>query len=451
MNDYRKKLSGAAYKKRAAEKSQKEQEALQKTRKLDSFFKEKQIDEKCVHDTNEEYSEKRGSNELRRNSLNDCSKSTENKGERSSYNREYNSVERECDNVCESLTENNSEPTEKYRDSNESLQDSVAANVFKLKQLANTQNRIDGNLTSQLEGEISYWKSILRRVVSATKTLASRGLAFRGSDETLGLPDNGNFLMLIEFLAEFEPFMKDHIRKFGNKGSGRTSYLTKVTYEKFLALMAEALSKTIIEEIKKAKYYSIIVDSTPDVSHVDQLAFVIRYVTDDGDPVERFLLFVKNPRHKGHELADSVVSTLEAFGLKVIDCRGQSYDNASNCSGMYKGLQARIREINGLAIYAPCGAHSLNLVGVHAVESCSEAVLFFNVLQILYNFFTASTQRWEILRSTEKTKSITLASLSTTRWSARDAAVEVLNQYFQDIVEILKTIEKTDTENAITK
>ncbi|XP_033229155.1 zinc finger MYM-type protein 1-like [Belonocnema kinseyi] len=380
MNDYRKKLSGAAYKKRAAEKSQKEQEALQKTRKLDSFFKEKQIDEKCVHDTNEEYSEKRGSNELRRNSLNGCSKSTENKGERSSYNREYNSVERE--------------------------------NVFKLKQLANTQNRIDGNLTSQLEGEISYWKSVLRRVVSATKTFASRGLAFRGSDETLGSPDNGNFLMLIEFLAEFDPFMEDHIRKFGNKGS---------------------------------------VDSTPDVSHVDQLAFVIRFVTDDGDPVERFLLFVKNPGHKGHELADAVVSTMEAFGLKVIDCRGQSYDNASNCSGMYKGLQVRIRGINGLAIYAPCGAHSLNLVGVHAVESCSEAVLFFNVLQTLYNFFTASTHRWEILRSTEKTKSITLASLSTTRWSARDDAVEVLNQYFQDIVEILKTIEKTDTENAITK
>ncbi|XP_033228867.1 zinc finger MYM-type protein 1-like [Belonocnema kinseyi] len=172
-------------------------------------------------------------------------------------------------------------------------------NVFKLKQLANTQNRIDGNLTSQLEGEISYWKSVLRRVVSATKNLSSRGLAFRGSDETLDSPDNGNFLMLIEFLAEFDPFMKDHIRKFGNKGSGRTSYLTKSTYEEFLALMAEALSKTIIEEIKKAKYYSIIVDSTPDVSHVDQLAFVIRYVTDDGDPVERFLLFVKNPGHKG--------------------------------------------------------------------------------------------------------------------------------------------------------
>ncbi|XP_033228866.1 uncharacterized protein LOC117180476 [Belonocnema kinseyi] len=118
---------------------------------------------------------------------------------------------------------------------------------------------------------------------------------------------------------------------------------------------------------------------------------------------------------------------------------------------MYKGLQARIREINGLAIYAPCGVHSLNLVGVHAVESCSGAVLFFNVLQTLYNFFTVSTHRWEILRSTEKTKSITLASLSTTRWSARDDAVEVLNQYFQDIVEILKTIEKTDAENGITK
>ncbi|XP_033228865.1 uncharacterized protein LOC117180475 [Belonocnema kinseyi] len=120
---------------------------------------------------------------------------------------------------------------------------------------------------------------------------------------------------------EFDLFMKDQIRKFGNKGS---------------------------------------VDSTPDVSHVDQLTFVIRYVTDDGTLVECFLLFVKNSRYKRYELADAVVSTLEAFGLKVIDCSGQSYDNATNCSSMYKGLQTRNREINGLAIYAPCGTYALN-------------------------------------------------------------------------------------------
>lgn len=33
----------------------------------------------------------------------------------------------------------------------------------------------------------------------------------------------------------------------------------------------------------------------------------------------------------------------------IMNCRGQSYDNASNMSGIYSGLQARIKTINPLA------------------------------------------------------------------------------------------------------
>ncbi|KAL4143648.1 hypothetical protein QTP88_005959 [Uroleucon formosanum] len=43
--------------------------------------------------------------------------------------------------------------------------------------------------------------------------------------------------------------------------------------------------------------------------------------------------------------------------------RGQTYDNAMNMSGQYSGLQARIKEINPLADYILCLAHSLNLIG----------------------------------------------------------------------------------------
>ncbi|KAG7172178.1 hypothetical protein Hamer_G009519 [Homarus americanus] len=41
--------------------------------------------------------------------------------------------------------------------------------------------------------------------------------------------------------------------------------------------------------------------------------------------------------------------------------RGQSYDNAATMSGIYTGLQARIKAMNPLAYYVPCAGHSLNL------------------------------------------------------------------------------------------
>jgi hypothetical protein len=60
-------------------------------------------------------------------------------------------------------------------------------------------------------------------------------------------------------------------------------------------------------------------------------------------------------------------------------------------AGAYTGLQARVKSINNPAHFVPCAAHSLNLVGTPAAESCFNAVVFFKFLRELY-IFSASTQ-----------------------------------------------------------
>lgn len=88
-------------------------------------------------------------------------------------------------------------------------------------------------------------------------------------------------------------------------------------------------------------------------------------------------------------------------------------------SGIYEGLQAYVKNQNPLAVYIPCTAHSLNLVGVHSVDCCEEAVNFFSFLQMLYNFFSSSTHRWSILINSIEKKNeeslLVLKSLSDTR------------------------------------
>ncbi|XP_044592940.1 uncharacterized protein LOC123270860 [Cotesia glomerata] len=161
-------------------------------------------------------------------------------------------------------------------------------------------------------------------------------------------------------------------------------------------------------------------------------------------------MFIENSGHKAEDLLVAVLSVLEFFYLDLADCRSQSYDNANNVSGIYSSLQARIHEINHLAEHAPCAAHSMNLVGVHAVECAPEAASFFNTVQTLYNFFTASTHRWEVLQSHTE-KRIALKSLSATRWAARYEAVQALNQHFVEIIETLIILEEDIEENAITR
>ncbi|XP_044127177.1 zinc finger MYM-type protein 1-like [Bufo gargarizans] len=320
--------------------------------------------------------------------------------------------------------------------------------VLSLKSRACTLGRIDESLTKQRSDEIQYWRNVLKRVVAAVKALGTRGLAFRGKDDRFGSTHNGNYMMMFEFLSEFDPFIAEHIARYGNAGKGVTSYLSFTTCEQFIQLMADSVTKQIVKEAKAAKYYSISVDSTPDSSHTDQLAFILRYVKEDGLPIERFLHFIPNPGHKSEQLAEVVLTTLKSYDLDIANCRGQSYDNASNMSGHYRGLQARILERNPLAVYIPCAAHSLNLVGKHAAESCPEACSFFGLLQYLYIFFTASTHRWEILQKhlSSVPNTVAVKRLSDTRWSAREDACRSLNRNWTQVIEALTKIKENTAE-----
>ena len=40
----------------------------------------------------------------------------------------------------------------------------------------------------------------------------------------------------------FDPILEEHIRKFGNKGSGSSSYISKTIYEEFIQLLAQKVS-----------------------------------------------------------------------------------------------------------------------------------------------------------------------------------------------------------------
>lgn len=320
--------------------------------------------------------------------------------------------------------------------------------ILNMKKRGQLLGRIDKHLTAQLDEEISYWKKVLIRVVETVKALASRGLPFRGHDEKFGSLHNGNYMMALELIAQFDPFLAEHISRYSNPGRGQTSYLSSTICEEFIGLIAEKVTETILEEIKSAKYFSIIVDSTPDITHVDQLVIVVRYVQDDGSPVERFLKFMPNTGHKAVDMANAITSTLTELGIDIRNCRGQSYDNASNMSGVYNGLQAQIKKITPQAEYIPCAAHSLNLVGEAAAESSDEGCRFFALLQEVYNFFTASTHRWEILSSECSKEAVTVKSLSATRWSARSDACRGLSESWEEIHNALLVIETDGQQKA---
>ncbi|XP_069945875.1 zinc finger MYM-type protein 1-like [Cherax quadricarinatus] len=321
----------------------------------------------------------------------------------------------------------------------------ILASVFR----AQKKGLLDSHLENQTEKERTYWRKVLERVVAVVKFLALRGLAFRGENEAFGSENNVNFLGIIELLAQFDPFLANHVSRLGNAGRGTVSYMSSTICNEFIELMTKKVLNNIIAAVKTAKYFAISVDSTLDISHTDQLTFIVRFVDSSGKPVERFIKFIPLSGHDGETMMNVVLDTLLEHDLSIMDCRGQSYDNASNMSGKYNGLQARIKQINPLAEYVPCSAHSLNLVGSCAAECCVAAVSFFGLLQALFNFFSASTHRWSILKST--IHGDVIKSLSTTRWSTQHDAAHALKDSFAEIRSALIQIAEDEDQGVVSE
>ncbi|XP_042236882.1 zinc finger MYM-type protein 1-like [Homarus americanus] len=164
--------------------------------------------------------------------------------------------------------------------------------------------RIDSKLTTHVGQIEEYWCSRLRRLISVLKFICERGLALRGDDEIIGSPHNGNYLGLLELLAEYDDFLRQHIQNNANRGTGHTNYLSSTICEEIVRLMGNEVLNEIISRIKLSKYYSISLDSTPDEGHIDELTLIIRYMEHD-TPVERLVKFLPNQGHKAQEMFEA--------------------------------------------------------------------------------------------------------------------------------------------------
>ncbi|MCY3927482.1 MAG: DUF4371 domain-containing protein [Acidobacteria bacterium] len=290
---------------------------------------------------------------------------------------------------------------------------------------------IDSALQKQIVEQISQWREILKCILDVVFFLAEHNLPFRGHSSKIGDPDSGLFLSALELLGKHNRVLALHLQKVKmhqEESSSRMQahYLSWGSQNEFIQICAQLVKSKIVEEVTNAIYYSIIVDGTPDASHTEQITFILRYVhfVDHSWKIEeRFLQYQDCEKKKGCDIAELICQVLEENKICLKNCRGQGYDNGANMSGVYKGVQAIILQKNSCAVYSPCSAHSLNLCGVHAVESSNKIKSFLGNIQKLFNLFSSSPARWKILQDTA---SVSLHRLSDTRWSARIDAIKPL-------------------------
>ena len=155
---------------------------------------------------------------------------------------------------------------------------------YELRSRLQSDQAIDKTAQRQLEKEKDHRRKVLFRIFCIVKFLAKHSLTFRGTNSKLYEDSNGNFLGLIEMLAEFDQVIQEHVRRITSEET-LLHYLDPKIQNELINLLASAIKSEIVRKIKRAKYFSIILDCTPDASHQEQMSLIIRYVDLSSDNI----------------------------------------------------------------------------------------------------------------------------------------------------------------------
>ncbi|KAI6651149.1 Zinc finger MYM-type protein 1-like [Oopsacas minuta] len=292
-------------------------------------------------------------------------------------------------------------------------------------------------------------KDIVYLLINVVITLAQLNLPFRGHNEGEVSTNKGIFKGIIELISRYHPPLMIHLQKGQANPKGYPSYLSPTSQNEMIQYSAEILREDIIENIQIAHFFSICLDTTPDIAKKDQLSIVVRYVNINGEIIESLLDLIEVANCTAVGLVTTIVEVFSKHGLLIESLRGQGYDGCATMAGRYNGVQNLIKVKNPKAYFVHCYVHRLNLV---IIDTCKRNVItrnFFGIMQKLYAFIEGSTKRHGLFKDIqmkcyasqgEGKKIGTLKSLSDTRWSSRAEACQVLLENISVLLKVLDSI-----------
>ena len=221
-------------------------------------------------------------------------------------------------------------------------------------------------------------------------------------------------------------------------------YSSKTIQNQIISLIGEYIRESIVQEIKEAKFFSVLCNEVTDNANLEQLLFVLRFVDKDCQIREEFIDFQCTDWITGEVISGLILGKLEQWGLKINDCRGQGYDGASNMSSQVRRVQGLISQKNPKALYVHCNSYVLNLVIVKAYSQPTIRNMAGTITEIaiFFNYSPKQQRCLETVISMDQPDSprSKIRDLCRTRWVERHEAYETFALLLPSIVKTFEVI-----------
>ena len=141
--------------------------------------------------------------------------------------------------------------------------------------------------------------------------------------------NSGNFLAILRLLGKSNQTLKEHL---DNPIARNAQYLSPQIQNEIISIKAyDVLQRDLINEVKKAKFFTILADEV-ESHHVEQLPICVRFVDKSNDIREEFLKFGRCTQVNGESISNEILQIIKKADLDIMNCHGQGYDGASNIS-----------------------------------------------------------------------------------------------------------------------
>ena len=317
---------------------------------------------------------------------------------------------------------------------------------------------IDQQLSSIHAEIVSQNRKKMKCMAETVIFCGRQGIALRGHrDDWKHVKDSpdenpGNFLALLQFRVQSgDIVLAEHLQSAHQHRNAL--YTSKTVQNEIIDICGNIIRETILEEIRAAGFFSIMVDEATDAANDEQLTVSLRYVHPNTRKIqERFLAFSECVTGvSGEAIADRILQLFSDWQLSGSYLVGQTYDGAGAMAGKNKGAAARIKEIFPKAVYTHCAAHALNLC---VMKCCSIAEIrnTMDTADSICRFFSNSPKRqlafekW-IEQKLENERRSKLKSICKTRWVERHKAFEVFIDLFEPLICCLEDIKDSTDWN----
>ena len=212
----------------------------------------------------------------------------------------------------------------------------------------------------------------LSSIAYVVQFLAKQGLAFRGHNENESNVNQGNFKELMHLIAKHDSVVNKKLHEKKN-----SCYTHHSIQNEIIQQMANMVIEEIRTEINNCGYFTIQADESKDISKQEQISIVVRY-EKNSLPVEELIAIV--PASEGFDsnsLSSVILQTLQAKGIDISKCVGQTFDGAAVMSGVNNGVFVKIRQQAPYVAYTHCFNHRINLVLVASTKHVSQVYLTF--------------------------------------------------------------------------